>query len=69
MDSRETAAMTEVFGLTNDPDDIENPSRGAPGAMKQTDLRLSAEALLTVDVAANSGKSALNRKTHVGGNP
>ncbi len=43
MDARETAAMTEASGLTNDQDGIESPSRGTPGATKQTDLRLSAE--------------------------
>jgi hypothetical protein len=43
MDARETAAMTEASGLTNDQDSIENPPRGTPRARKQADLRLSAE--------------------------
>lgn len=43
MDARETAAMTEASGLTNDQDGIENLPRGMPGARKQADLLLSAE--------------------------
>jgi hypothetical protein len=43
MDVRETAAMTEASGLTNEQNGIENPAQGTPRARKQVDLRLSAE--------------------------
>jgi hypothetical protein len=31
MDARETSAMTEASGLTNDPDGFENPLWGTSG--------------------------------------